>query len=1338
MNNNFFQKFKSFVSGPGHDPRVVPLPIERGYGYTFNGNEFVHHTKLHYSETAFFNLVRHQKIVLFALLSLFVLALVLNWHLSLVIFLSTSTIIYFLGFLFDAYVVYRTFRYRPEVKVLREEMDVVSENTWPSYTIFCPLYKEWQVVPQFVTAMQELDYPKEKLQIMFLLEENDPETISKIRDAQLPKHYEIVVVPHSKPKTKPKAMNYGLQYATGDYLVIYDAEDVPDPDQLKKAVLAFGKVSENTVCIQAKLNFYNPKQNILTRVFTAEYSLWFDLVLPGLQSISAPIPLGGTSNHFKTHVLRELAGWDAFNVTEDCDLGMRLAKRGYRTAVVDSTTHEEANSDLQNWYNQRSRWIKGYIQTYLVHMRNPFASYQGKGGLRDLILFQFIVGSKTLSLFINPVMWMLTIIYFGFRAKVGVFIESLFPGPILYIGVFSLVFGNFFYLYYYMVGCAKRGYDDIIKYVFLVPFYWLAMSAAAWQALYEIFVKPHYWAKTVHGLHLAGGATKIDWAKHEDRNVEPKRGRFSILVDFFRSGGGMLVTSLFISNILNVAFVIYLERELSLDEFGIVMLVSTFSYVLTLFVGALSTTVTRTIAFLEGVRAGGGSAFYAVYLYRLLAPSFFLTYIWILSVPFISMFLNISQGLIVLLFAPAIFIGIFGSFNEGYLKGTWNFGILAGAGLFEVFTKLVVAMCFLSYGFRDIVSLSIPLSVIGSWIATSLGVYWVQRRTSRLTLPVKKSEGFPVVLYSASLINGLAVTVFLGMDVLLARHYLSSDDAGLYIMLSLVGKLVFFFGSVFNTFIVTQVGRAQGENKDPKKVFRSIFLITFILTTVVSVLLILVGPVTVPYFLGPQSVAILPYLQQYLLALAFFTISTTIALYRLARKEYFFAVLSLLHSVALVRGLGVLHASISDFVHVMFWTNAGFLLLFVLFHLYYDILEYSYRNARDLLAVVRRIPPGTDPKPGKMRILMFNWRDTKSVFAGGAEVYVQSLASRWAKEGHAVTLFTSNDGQLPGNGETDGVRIIRRGGFYATYVLAFFYYMVHFRGKFEVIIDSENGIPFFTPLYAKERVYCLVHHVHQEVFRKALIWPVAQFACFLEKRMMPMVYKNSVFITVSDSSREELYALGVTQNKIEIVHPGVDLDFLIPGTKAEYPLVSYVGRMQEHKSIHVLVQAFPFILEQFPTARLAIAGDGDEKGLLMALVNKLGISESCTFYGKVGQEKKREIMQASWVTVNPSMMEGWGITTIEANACGTPMVASDVPGLRDSVRDGVTGILVPFGHVNEFADTIIRILKDQVLRESLSAGALSWARNFGWDKSCQKFFEIISGHRDFPLANKRT
>jgi len=463
--------------------------------------EYIRYTSLPKEESAIYNFNRSQKLVLLTIFALFLFGLVLNWHQTLLFLIASLTILYFCDLFFNLTLIMRSFIKPPEIVIDQTEIAGLQEVKLPLYTIFCPMYKEWEVLPQFVTAISRLDYPKDKLQVLLLLEENDQKTIGAAQRYQLPNYFEIIIVPHSLPKTKPKALNFGLQLAKGQYAVIYDAEDIPETDQLKKAVLAFERVEEKTICIQAKLNYYNPHQNLLTRLFTAEYSLWFDLILVGLQSIHAPIPLGGTSNHFRLQYLRQLGGWDPFNVTEDCDLGIRLAKKGFHTAMMDSTTFEEANSKSLNWLRQRSRWIKGYIQTYFVHMRQPkkfFHSWRNP----DLWTFQLVVGGKILSIFINPLMWLTTFSYFLLRPTIGPLIESFYPAPIMYLGVFCLTLGNFLYLYYYMIGCAKRESFDLIKYVFFVPFYWLGMSLAGWKALYEIVSRPHYWAKTIHGFHL--------------------------------------------------------------------------------------------------------------------------------------------------------------------------------------------------------------------------------------------------------------------------------------------------------------------------------------------------------------------------------------------------------------------------------------------------------------------------------------------------------------------------------------------------------------------------------------------------------------------------------------------------------------------------------------------------------------------------------------------------------------------------------------------------------------------------------------------------------------------
>jgi cellulose synthase/poly-beta-1,6-N-acetylglucosamine synthase-like glycosyltransferase len=490
-------KFQKKEAVPFH-PNVQ---LKKGSGFHFKGKEYIHYSELTPKETAFKRLIFKQKLILFTILLLLISAAIINWHVTVISLLALLTMLYFADLIFNLNLIVRSFTKPTEISVSTHEINSINEYEWPTYTIFCPLYKEWKVIPQFVDAMSRLDYPKEKLQIMLLLESNDSETIDAIKKIDLPYYFEVVIVPNSFPKTKPKACNYGLTKATGDFSVIYDAEDIPDPLQLKKAVLGFTKSDPYIVCLQAKLNFYNSKQNLLTRIFTAEYSLWFDLVLTGLQSINAPIPLGGTSNHFKTQALRYMNGWDSFNVTEDADLGIRLVKSGYRTAIVDSITLEEANSSLKNWFHQRSRWIKGYIQTYLVHTRD-LQTFLPEKRWFTIFSMQLVIGGKVLSLFINPLMWGITISYFALRPILGDFITSFFPTPVLYMGVISLVVGNFLYLYYYMIGCAKHGHYHLIQYLFLVPLYWLTMIIASWIALVQFIVAPHYWPKTRHGLHF--------------------------------------------------------------------------------------------------------------------------------------------------------------------------------------------------------------------------------------------------------------------------------------------------------------------------------------------------------------------------------------------------------------------------------------------------------------------------------------------------------------------------------------------------------------------------------------------------------------------------------------------------------------------------------------------------------------------------------------------------------------------------------------------------------------------------------------------------------------------
>jgi cellulose synthase/poly-beta-1,6-N-acetylglucosamine synthase-like glycosyltransferase len=392
-----------------------------------------------------------------------------------------------------------------EMEISDAEIAELDESTLPTYTILVPLYKEGAVVPNLVRGLKELNYPRTLLDIKLLCEEDDDDTIATIRALDLPPQFRLVVVPNSLPKTKPKACNYGLQFATGEYCVIFDAEDRPDPNQLKKAVIAFRRMPEHVVCIQAKLNHFNQHQNMLTAWFANEYAMHFELILPAMASTNSPIPLGGTSNHFVTSTLRELGAWDPYNVTEDADLGIRLHRAGYRTAMIDSTTLEEANSAVGNWIRQRSRWNKGYLQTWLVHMRNPFALMRETGFL-GFININLALGS-VFVLLLNPIFWFLTTLYLLHHMQI---IEQVFPGVIYFVASAMLFIGNFVFLFLNLAGGLQRGQFDLTRPALLSPYYWGLMSWAAWKGFIQLFTNPFYWEKTEHGLDLPE-ADHIPW-----------------------------------------------------------------------------------------------------------------------------------------------------------------------------------------------------------------------------------------------------------------------------------------------------------------------------------------------------------------------------------------------------------------------------------------------------------------------------------------------------------------------------------------------------------------------------------------------------------------------------------------------------------------------------------------------------------------------------------------------------------------------------------------------------------------------------------------------------------
>jgi cellulose synthase/poly-beta-1,6-N-acetylglucosamine synthase-like glycosyltransferase len=441
-------------------------------------------------------LSRGQQIGLVVLLVLFVGALVL-WPLPTVIgVIAVASVVFLASTLFKFSVALHGSRYDLVEHVDAAAIAALDDASLPIYTVLVPVFREARIVGRLVENLGRLDYPADKLEVIILVEEEDDETRDAIAVSDPPENFIVVTVPKGAPQTKPRACNVGLEVARGEFLVIYDAEDAPEPDQLKKTVVAFTRADESTVVMQASLNYFNARENILTRMFALEYSYWFDYMLAGLDVRDLPIPLGGTSNHFRTSALRELGGWDPYNVTEDADLGIRASALGYRVGVVDSTTMEEATSRMGIFIGQRSRWIKGYMQTALVHARRP-ARLIGQIGIRRFLSFALLIAGTPLT-FLGVIPF--TALLIASFTLPWLDVSAAFPPLVLWLCLLNFLVGNGLMVYLNMMGPYKRGSFWLVGWALLNPVYWILHSAASYKALWQLITKPHYWQKTEHGM----------------------------------------------------------------------------------------------------------------------------------------------------------------------------------------------------------------------------------------------------------------------------------------------------------------------------------------------------------------------------------------------------------------------------------------------------------------------------------------------------------------------------------------------------------------------------------------------------------------------------------------------------------------------------------------------------------------------------------------------------------------------------------------------------------------------------------------------------------------------
>lgn len=367
----------------------------------------------------------------------------------------------------------------------------------PVYTVVAALYREAESVGPLVDALEALDYPREKLDMILVIEPDDLATRAALARLKPRSHLRVLIAPDAAPQTKPKALNYALAFARGSFIAIFDAEDRPAPDQLRAALAAFDAADPSTACVQASLCIDNLTHNWLSRTFLAEYAGQFALFLPGLAALGLPLPLGGSSNHFRTDVLRTIGGWDPHNVTEDADLGFRLARFGYRCATFASSTFEEAPLAFGNWLRQRTRWMKGWLQTWQVHMRNPLRLWR-QTGPHGFLALNLMLGGNVLSALAYPLLVIVAVMSAADWADLSPSRPAQdMPTALHWLAIWSGIAST---VVVGLLGLIRRRQWQHAGVLALTPLYWLCLSLAAWRALAHFVWCPYRWEKTQHGV----------------------------------------------------------------------------------------------------------------------------------------------------------------------------------------------------------------------------------------------------------------------------------------------------------------------------------------------------------------------------------------------------------------------------------------------------------------------------------------------------------------------------------------------------------------------------------------------------------------------------------------------------------------------------------------------------------------------------------------------------------------------------------------------------------------------------------------------------------------------
>ncbi len=772
----------------------------------------------------------------------------------------------------------------------------------------------------------------------------------------------------------------------------------------------------------------------------------------------------------------------------------------------------------------------------------------------------------------------------------------------------------------------------------------------------------------------------------------------------------------------NYGYVVLLSNQLAATDFGRLSLFTAFFMLLSVPTNAIQLLLITYLAKFSQVKSQSRieSVLRLARKYSVAIGSLILG-AYLITIPVMQQYFHINAFTPFILLVPTIILLFTSSYYKGILQGQFRFDAMGVVMATEGIAKILFALLAAWFTHSYIVSLaSLTFSIFISTIVAFIFTYSKKKvATPSLLLEKSLKTEMRLFLAQAGLVSA-ALLVMTQIDVIMANHILDSAGIGTWGLLSVAGKSMIMGGGILSSIFLPALAAKAGTRK-VSPIFRKGFAaVSAFVLGCIGVTFLFATPLSQIISGGNQSVA--QWLFFYTLAAGMITLTAYIINSQIVLKEYLFALPPLVLTLLYVYVLSIFSWDLESSLYAYFSYATALLTSSLVFFM----LRYAKPHLLDVAGLFKPSYAIHEVKDNRLKILVLNWRDTKHVWGGGAEVYAQELGKRLVENGAHVTLFCGNDLHNLREETIDGVNIIRRGGFVTVYFWAMIYYVFRFRGKFDCILDCENGIPFFSALYTNTPVILLIHHVHQEIFREHLFPPFSWLAQFLEAHLMPYVYRNSKIVTISDSTKKDIRRLGLKVHDVPIVHNGISLDEFVPGEKSPEPLVVYVGRLKAYKRLPDLIACARSLQQRLPKVTFVIAGDGEESNRLKKLVRLYNLESVISFTGYITPQEKIALYQKAWAVMNPSSMEGWSITTIEANACGTPVVAANVPGLRDSVKHRQTGLLITMGDIEGYSQALFSLLTNSSLRSTMSANAREWSEEFTWEKSAHQFLEIIS------------